>query len=89
MLEVGDAGDDKDTTWKGQVNGDTRLGNRKIVVSVGDTELPSQNITVGTNDLTVSPTTVVPRQTISIDGDGFTARGSVDLSEVTVDGETG
>ena len=87
VLEVGDAGDDKDTTWKGQVNGDTRLGNRKIAVSVGDTELPSQNITVGTNDLTVSPTTVVPRQTISIDGDGFTARGSVDLSEVTVDGE--
>ena len=87
VLEVGDAGDDKDTTWKGQVNGDTRLGNRKIAVSVGETELPSQNITVGTNDLTVSPTTVVPRQTISIDGDGFTARGSVDLSEVTVDGE--
>ena len=87
VLEVGDAGDDKDTTWKGQVNGETRLGNRKIAVSVGDTELPSQNITVGTNDLTVSPTTVVPRQTISIDGDGFTARGSVDLSEVTVDGE--
>ena len=87
VLEVGDAGDEKDTTWKGQVNGDTRLGNRKIAVSVGDTDLPSQNITVGTNDLTVSPTTVVPRQTISIDGDGFTARGTVDLSEVTVDGE--
>ena len=87
VLEVGDAGDDKDTTWKGQVNGDTRLGNRKIAVSVGDTDLPSQNITVGTNDLTVSPTTVVPRQTISIDGDGFTARGTVDLSEVSVDGE--
>ena len=35
----------------------------------------------------MSPTTVVPRQTISIDGDGFTARGTVDLSEVYVDGE--
>ena len=87
VLDVGDAGDEKNTTWKGQVNGDTRLGNRKIAVSVGDTDLPSQNITVGTNDLTVSPTTVVPRQTMSIDGDGFTARGTVDLSKVTVDGE--
>ena len=84
---VGDAGDDKSSTWKGQVAGDTPLGNRSIAVSVGDTDLPSQNITVGTNDLTVNPTTVVPRQTISIDGDGFTARGTVDLSEVTVDGE--
>ena len=84
---VGDASDDKSSTWKGQVAGDTPLGNRSIAVSVDDTDLPSQNITVGTNDLTVSPTTVVPRQTISIDGDGFTARGTVDLSEVSVDGE--
>ena len=84
---VGDASDDKSSTWKGQVAGDTPLGNRSIAVSVGDTDLPSQNITVGTNDLTVSPTTVVPRQTISVDGDGFTARGTVDLFDVTVDGE--
>ena len=34
----------------------------------------------------MTPTTVVPRQTISIDGDGFTPRGTVDLSKVTVDG---
>ena len=86
VQNVGDAGDDKDTTWKGQVNGDTPLGNRKIAVTVGKKELKSQNITVGTNDLTVTPTTAVPGQTISIDGDGFTARGTVDLSEVTVDG---
>ena len=87
VQNIGNANDDKSSTWKGQVHGSTRLGNRSIAVSVGDTDLPSQNITVGTNDLTVSPTTVVPRQTISIDGDGFTARGTVDLSEVTVDGE--
>ena len=86
VLNVGDAGDDEDTTWKGQVNGDTPLGNRKIEVSVGKTDLTAQNITVGTNELTVTPTTAVPGQIISIDGDGFTARGTVDLSEVTVDG---
>ena len=83
---VGNAGDDKPSTWKGQVAGDTPLGNRRIAVSVDDTDLTAQNITVGTNDLTVTPTTVVPRQTISIDGDGFMARGTVDLSDVTVDG---
>ena len=93
VQNIGNANDDSSSTWKGQVHGNTRLGNRKIEVSVGDVgdvgyaKLPSQNITVGTNDLTVSPTTVVPRQTISIDGDGFTARGTVDLSEVYVDGE--
>ena len=86
VQNVGDAGDDKVTTWKGQVAGNTPLGNRRIEVSVGDTALTAQNITVGTNDLTVTPSSVVPRQTISIDGDGFTARGTVDLSEVTVDG---
>ena len=86
VQNVGDAGDDKDTTWKGQVHGDTPLGNRKIAVSVGKKDLKAQNITVGTNELTVTPTTAVPGQTISIDGDGFTARGTVDLSEVTVDG---
>ena len=86
VQNVGEAGDDKDTTWKGQVHGDTPLGNRKIAVSVGKEDLKAQNITVGTNELTVTPTTAVPGQTISIDGDGFTARGNVDLSEVTVDG---
>ena len=39
----------------------------------------TKTITIGTNDLTVTPTTVVPRQTISIDGGGFTVRGTVDL----------
>ena len=83
---AGNAGDDKRSTWKGQVHGDTPLGNRRIAVSVGEDDLTAQNITVGTNELTVTPTTVVPRQTISIDGDGFTKRGTVDLSEVSVDG---
>ena len=86
VLNVGDASDDMRSTWKGQVNGDTPLGNRRIAVTVDGEGLTAQNITVGTNELTVTPTTVVPRQTISIDGDGFTARGDVDLSEVSVDG---
>ena len=82
---VGNAGDDKRSTWKGQVHGDTPLGNRRIGVAVDGEALKVQNITVGTNELTVTPTTVVPRQTLSIDGDGFTPRGTVDLSKVSVD----
>ena len=88
---VGDAGDDKRSTWKGQVNGDTPLGNRRIAVSVGETDLPSQNITVGTNDLTVDPSTVVPRQEISIDGSGFstaTDKNFVPKSTENSDGDT-
>ena len=47
----------------------------------------TKTITIGTNDLTVTPTTVVPRQTISIDGGGFTVRGTVDLYEVVIGGK--
>ena len=88
---VDDAGDDKRSTWKGQVNGDTPLGNRRIAVSVGETDLPAQNITVGTNDLTVDPSTVVPRQEISIDGSGFstaTDKNFVPKSTENSDGDT-
>ena len=41
VQNVGNANDDSSSTWKGQVHGSTRLGNRKIEVSVGDTDLPS------------------------------------------------
>ena len=59
--------------WKATVPDTARIGTIQVKVSVGDTDL-TQNITIGTNDLTITPTTVVPRQEISIDGGGFTSR---------------
>ena len=59
--------------WKVTVPDKVRIGTIQVKVTVGDDTL-TQNITIGTNDLTVSPTTVVPRQEISIDGGGFTSK---------------
>ena len=78
--------DDKDSTWKATVPGDVRIGTIQIKVTVGDDTL-TQNITIGTNDLTVGPNTVVPRQTISIDGSGFTKGGEISLKKVIIDGQ--
>ena len=87
---IRDADGDADTTtsWKVQVPGDTRIGNVRVTIEHDDVDDPlTKTITIGTNDLTVDPETVVPRQTISIDGGGFTARGSVNLADVIIDGK--
>ena len=87
---IRDADGDAETTtgWKVQVPGDTRIGNVRVTIEHDDVDDPlTKTITIGTNDLTVDPGTVVPRQTISIDGGGFTARGSVNLADVIIDGK--
>ena len=87
---IRDADGDAETTtgWKVQVPGDTRIGNVRVTIEHDDVDDPlTKTITIGTNDLTVDPETVVPRQTISIDGGGFTARGSVNLADVIIDGK--
>ena len=58
-----------------------RIGTIQVKVSVGDTDL-TQNITIGTNDLAITPTTVVPRQEISIDGGGFTSSDKDDPDNI-------
>ena len=70
---VTDAGDKKDTTWKATVHRDVRIGTVQVKIEIEGEDALTQNITIGTNDLTVTPTTVVPRQEISIDGGGFTS----------------
>ena len=85
--DLEDDEDDKFTTWKIQVPGTVRVGTIQVRVNVDDEPALTANITIGTNDLTVSPTTVVPRQTISIDGSGFKKRGNVDHYNVIIDGE--
>ena len=87
---IRDADGDAETTtgWKVQVPGDTRIGSVRVTIEHDDVDDPlTKTITIGTNDLTVDPETVVPRQTISIDGGGFTARGSVNLADVIIDGK--
>ena len=87
---IRDADGDAETTtgWKVQVPGDTRIGNVRVTIAHDDVDDPlTKTITIGTNDLTVSPETVVPNQTISIDGGGFTLRGSVNLADVIIDGK--
>ena len=93
---IRDSDDDAETLggWKVQVPGNTRIGNVRVTIlhsgyldDDGDMIALTKTITIGTNDLTVTPTTVVPRQTISIDGGGFTVRGTVDLQEVVIGGK--
>ena len=90
--------DDAETLggWKVQVPGKTRIGNVRVTIlhpqyldDDGNMISLTKTITIGTNDLTVTRTTVVPRQTISIDGGGFTVRGSVNLYDVIIDGKAG
>ena len=76
VIRIRDSDDDPDTqtSWKVQVPGGTRIGNVRVtIVHSGAEDSLVETITIGTNDLTVNPETVVPRQTISIDGGGFTA----------------
>ena len=85
---IRDADNDEETTkeWKVQVPGGTRIGNVRVTVvhsQYGDPLI--KTVTIGTNDLEVSPSSVVPRQTISIDGGGFTKSGRVNLKDVTID----
>ena len=88
--DISDSDDNSetDTGWKVQVPGGTRIGNVRVTIVHPDADDPlTETITVGTNDLTVNPETVVPGQTISIDGGGFTARGNVNLADVIIDGK--
>ncbi len=80
--------DEDDKVATVQVPGGVRTGTIQISVMATDLDDPlTMNVTIGTNDLTVTPTTVVPRQTISIDGSGFSPRGNVDHADVIIDGK--
>ena len=59
--------------WKATVPNDARIGTIQVKIEVEGADALTQNITIGTNDLTINPSTVVPRQEISLDGGGFTS----------------
>ena len=69
-----DAADE--TKWKFTVPANVSSGENKLSMTVGDDDL-SATVNIGTNDLTITPSTVVPRQEISIDGGGFIAGGNI------------
>ena len=67
------------SNWKATVPSDARIGTIQMKVTIGDDTL-TDNIAIGTNDLSITPTTVVPRQEISIDGGGFTSAPGSDAN---------
>ena len=77
LEDVSDENDaDDETMWKFTVPANVASGASKLSMTVGDDDL-NATVNIGTNDLTITPSTVVPRQEISIDGGGFTAGGEI------------
>ena len=66
------SGDTTMTKWKFTVPEKVAAGENKLTVMV-DSKTLTATVNIAVNELTVTPTTVVPRQEISIDGDGFTS----------------
>ena len=83
--DVTDADDDKNTTWNVDIPSTVRVGSvqlRVIVTEDSKKVTLNKTITIGTNTLKVSPTTLVPRQQITISGDGFTSADDTTTLEV-------
>ena len=71
------SGDTTMTKWKFTVPEKVASGENKLTVMV-DGKALTATVNIAVNELTVTPTTIVPRQEISIDGSGFnTTVGSV------------
>ena len=76
--------DDKDTTWKVGVPSSVRRGTIQMSVKVGDADALTKNITIATNPLEVTPSTVVPGQVISVTGSGFKGASTIDAGGVVI-----
>ena len=85
MPPSSDAGDDKDTTWKITVPSDVRTGTIQVSVTVGD-EVLNKNVTIATNPLTVSPSTALVGQEVTVTGSGFSVEGTPMISVLTIGG---
>ena len=68
--DIGDAGDEKNTTWKVTVPELDRLGNLQLQVVV-DGETLKKTVPIAAKDLNLSPSTAVAGQEITIQGSGF------------------
>ena len=84
-LVTDDADDDKDTTWKTTVPSDVRTGVIQMSVTVG-AETLTKNVTIATNPLTVSPSTAIVGQEVTVTGSGFSVAGTPVISELKIGG---
>ena len=76
--------DSADTTWKVAVPSDVRRGTIQMSVKVDDAAALTKNITIATNPLEVTPSTVVPRQVISVTGSGFKGASTIAAGGVVI-----
>ena len=83
-LDASNTDDGKDTTWKVGVPSDVRRGTIQMSVTVDDAAALSKNITIATNPLEVTPSTVVPGQTISVTGSGFKGQSNIAAGGVVI-----
>ena len=83
-LDATNTDDDKDTTWKVGVPSSVRRGTIQMSVTVDSADALTKNITIATNPLEVTPSTVVPRQVISVTGSGFKGASTIDAGGVVI-----
>ena len=76
--------DGKDTTWSVGVPSNVRRGTIQMSVTVDSAAALTKNITIATNPLTVTPSTVVPGQTISVTGSGFKGASTIAAGGVVI-----
>ena len=83
-LDATNTDDGNDTTWKVAVPSDVRRGTIQMKVSGTTDAALTKNITIATNPLEVTPSTVVPRQVISVTGTGFTGASNIAVGGVEI-----
>ena len=83
-LSATNTDDGKVTTWKVTVPSDVRRGTIQMKVSGTTDAALTKNITIATNPLTVTPSTVVPGQEISVTGSGFTGASTIAAGGVKI-----
>ena len=71
-------------SWTVSVPSDVRRGTIQMSVTVDSAAALTKNITIATNPLTVTPTTVVPGQVISVTGTGFKGASNIAAGGVTI-----
>ena len=76
--------DGKDSTWKVAVPSDVRRGTIQMSVTVDSAAALTKNITIATNPLEVTPSTVVPGQVISVTGSGFKGASTIAAGNVVI-----
>ena len=69
-------------TWKARVPSDVSPGVVQMTVEVGDEDPVNKNVTIATNALTVSPSTALVGQEVTVTGTGFTVRAEISELEI-------